>query len=124
MTISLWCILIAALLPYAAVGFAKIGGDRYNNRDPRGWLARQQGFRARANAAQANSFEAFPFFAAAVLVAMLAHAPQGRVDLLASAFIVARVLYLAAYLADWHLLRSLLWLTGIAATVAIFVAGA
>ena len=35
----------------------------YDNHNPRAWLAQVTGFRARANAAQTNSFEAFPFFA-------------------------------------------------------------
>ncbi len=35
MTTALWCVLAAALLPYFAVGIAKSGGERYDNRDPR-----------------------------------------------------------------------------------------
>ena len=83
MTIAYWCVLVAALMPYVATGIAKLGGERFNNRNPRAWLDRQQGFRARANSAQANSFEAFPFFAAAVVVATLTNAPQARIDGLA-----------------------------------------
>jgi predicted alpha/beta hydrolase family esterase len=41
----------------------------YDNHDPRAWLARQTDWRARANAAQANSFEALPFFMGAVIIA-------------------------------------------------------
>jgi uncharacterized MAPEG superfamily protein len=124
MTIAFWCVLVAALLPYVGTAVAKVGGQRYSNRYPRAWLDKQQGLRARANAAQANSFEAFPLFAAAVVIAHLAHAPQGRVDALAVAFVVARVAYLACYLADWHWARSLVWAVGIGATVALFVSGA
>ena len=90
MTTAYWCVLVAALMPYVASTMAKAGGERYNNRNPRRWLDQQQGFRARANAAQANSFEAFPFFAAAVIVAHLVHAPQDRVDALAVIFVAAR----------------------------------
>ena len=60
--------LIAAVIPLIAIGIANVGGERYNNRHPRVWLDKQQGYRARATAAQSNSFEAFPFFAAAVIV--------------------------------------------------------
>ncbi len=74
MSIAYWCVLVAALLPYIATAIAKAGGERFSNRNPRLWLDKQQGFRARANAAQANGFEAFPFFAAAVIVAHLTHA--------------------------------------------------
>ena len=122
MTIAYWCVLLAAVLPLAATGIAKVGGDRYSNRYPRAWLDKQQGFRARAHAAQANSFEAFPFFAAAVIVAHLTHAPQARVDLLAVLFVAARAVYLACYVADWHWIRSLVWFVGFVSCIAIFVA--
>jgi uncharacterized MAPEG superfamily protein len=123
MTTALWCVLVAGLLPYAATLSAK-GGARFDNRNPRAWLAGQTGWRARAHAAQLNGFEAFPLFAVAVLVAHQLHAPQGRVDALAVLFVAARVGYLAAYLADLHVLRSIVWFAGLASAVAIFIAGA
>ncbi|HUO78817.1 MAG TPA: MAPEG family protein [Steroidobacteraceae bacterium] len=122
MTTALWCVLVAGLLPYAATLTAK-GGARFDNRNPRAWLAQQTGWRARAHAAQLNGFEAFPLFAAAVLAAQQLHAPQARVDLLALVFVVARVAYLLAYVADLHLLRSVVWFVGIGSAVAIFLAG-
>jgi uncharacterized MAPEG superfamily protein len=124
MTTAYWCVLVAALLPYVATTVAKAGGERYSNRFPRRWLDQQQGFRARANAAQANGFEAFPFFAAAVVIAHLTGAPQDRVDGLAIIFVAARIAYLVCYLADWHWARSVVWLVGWLATLTIFVSGA
>ncbi len=125
MTIALWCVLIAALLPYVATGIAKFGaGHRYNNRDPRAWLDKQQGMARRADNAQKNGFEAFPFFAASVIVAQMLKAPQGTIDLIAMLFIALRVAYLVCYLADWHWARSLVWLGGIASCVALFFVGA
>ena len=41
MATAYWCILIAALLPYAWVTIAKASGQRYDNRDPRAWQAKQ-----------------------------------------------------------------------------------
>jgi uncharacterized MAPEG superfamily protein len=123
MTVALWCVLVAALLPYVATTIAKAGGSRYDNRDPRAWLEKQQGFRVRANNAQLNSFEAFPFFAAAVIVAQMLHAPQGRVDALALIFIAARAAYIVCYLADWHIGRSIAWLLGWLACIVLFVSG-
>ncbi len=119
MTTAYWCILVAGLLPYLATVTAK-AGTKFDNNNPRDWLAKQEGWRRRANAAQSNGFEAFPLFAAAVIVAHLAHAPQGRVDLLAMVFVAARVGYLAAYLADIAPLRSLLWMTGLGCAIALF----
>lgn len=124
MTIAFWCVLLAGLLPYAATLTAKIGGERFDNRNPRDWLGQQAGHRRRANSAQLNSFEAFPLFAAAVVVAHLSGAPQARVDLLAITFVVARVCYVGFYVADLSTLRSLAWFVGIGSAVAIFVAGA
>ncbi|MEI6458633.1 MAG: MAPEG family protein [Pseudomonadota bacterium] len=121
MTISFWCVLIAGLIPYLSAGIAKSGGG-YDNRNPREWLAKQTGRRARANSAQKNSFEAFPLFAAAVLVAALSHAPQGRVDAYAELFVAARVLYVVAYVFDFALARTLLWTIGIGSVISIFCA--
>lgn len=124
MTTAYWCVLAAALMPYVAVSIAKSGGERFDNSNPRLWLERQQGFRARANAAQANSFEAFPFFAAAVIVAHLTQAPQDRIDALAAMFVLARAAFIVFYVADWHWARSIAWTIGIVATITIFVSGA
>ncbi len=120
MTTALWCVMVAGLLPYAATGAAKWGFRNFDNNNPRAWLSTQTGFRARGNAAQANSFEAVPFFAAAVLTASWNHAAQGSLDLAALAFIAARVLYLIAYLADWASFRSVCWFGGILLVVRIF----
>ena len=120
MTIAYWCVLIAGLLPYAATLTAKIGGERFDNHNPREWLGAQAGFRRRANAAQLTGFEAFPLFAAAVVIAHALNAPQPRVDTLAMTFVAARLLYLAFYLADQAVLRSLAWFVGIASAVALF----
>jgi len=108
------------LLPYVAAGIAKKGFDDYDNRLPRQWLAKQTGFRARANAAQANLFESLPFFFAAVIIASVAQAPQARIDLLAVGFVLARIAYLVCYVANWPTTRSIVWLIGITCVVSLF----
>ncbi len=123
MTTAYWCVLAAGLLPYVAVVVAK-AGVRYDNRNPRGFLAGLQGYRARANHAQLNSFEAFPLFAAVVIIAHQLGAEQGRLDMLALGFIAARVAYLGAYLADKASIRSLFWMVGLVCAVAILVTAA
>ncbi|MFZ4379651.1 MAG: MAPEG family protein [Polynucleobacter sp.] len=120
MTIAYFCILIMGLLPYVAAGIAKKGFDDYDNRLPRQWLAKQTGFRARANAAQANLFESLPFFFAAVIIAAVAQAPQARIDLLAVGFVLARIAYLVCYVANWPTTRSIVWLIGITCVVSLF----
>ena len=127
-SVAYWCVLIAVLLPYACAYLAKargIGKRRreggFDNADPRGWLARQQGFSARANAAQANSFEALPFFIAAVIIAHQMGAPQTRIDILALLFITMRVIYIAMYVAGLSTARSAFWALGFLANLAIFL---
>ena len=120
MTIAYFCVLVMGLLPYVATGIAKKGWDGYDNGLPRQWLAKQTGFRARANAAQANLFESLPFFFAAVIIASVAQAPQARIDLLAVGFVLARIAYLVCYVANWPTTRSIVWLIGITCVVSLF----
>ena len=114
-------LLIAGVLPVACAGIAKLGFKHYDNHNPRAWLAKQTGFRARANAAQSNSLEAFPFFAAGVLLALPAGVEHGRIDALSIGFVVARIAYIACYVADRATLRSVVWSVGYGCTIALFV---
>ena len=120
MTIAYYCVLFMGLLPIVAAGIAKIGFEGYDNGAPREWLAKQTGFRARANAAQANLFESLPFFFAAVIIASIANAPQSRIDLLAIGFVICRIAFLICYIANWSTVRSIVWLFGIICVVAMF----
>jgi uncharacterized MAPEG superfamily protein len=120
MTIAYWCVLFMGLFPYVAAGIAKKGFNGYDNGMPRQWLEKQTGFRARANAAQANLFESLPFFFAAVIIASIANAPQNRIDFLALGFVAARIAFLICYVANWPTTRSIVWLFGLACVVAIF----
>ena len=127
MTLADACLLIACLLPIACAGLAKSRGfgkprreGGYDNHLPRQWLAKLDGWQARAHAAQLNSFEALPVFIAGVLVAQQHQAPQNMVDALAVAFVALRVAYIAAYVKDLANLRSLLWLLALGCCVALF----
>lgn len=125
MSIAYWCILVAALLPYGWVVIAKRSGQRYNNRDPRPWLARQDApLVQRANAAHLNAFEAFAPFAAGVLMAQATGVPAHLVQTLALAFIGFRILHGVFYLTALHWLRSLAWLGGFSCVAWLMVAAA
>lgn len=114
------CVLVAALLPYVWVGIAKAGARGYDNRDPRGWAARQrEPRRQRAYAAHLNAFEAFPAFAAGVVLARLAGVGDERIALIAVVFVAARLVHGLSYLADRALVRSLAWLVGIACSLGL-----
>jgi uncharacterized MAPEG superfamily protein len=124
LTLAYWLLLAAFFLPFVAAGVAKAGRRDYDNADPRGWESTLTGHRARAVAAMNNTFEALPFFAAAVIVAHQLGAPQGRLDALAATWIVLRVGYLGLYVSGRATARSLAWIAAVAVNVWIFVLGA
>ena len=121
MTVAFWCVLVAGFLPYFGTLTAKIGGERFDNSNPRDWLNAQSGFRKRANAAQHNSFEAFPFFACGALLCLVSGVDRATLDGLCILFVGARIAYIACYLADKATLRSLVWAIGWFATIALYV---
>ena len=123
MTIAYWCILAAALLPYVWVGAAK-SAPGYNNAAPRAFLDTLSDWRRRAAWAQLNAFEAFPPFAAGVIIAHQLNAPQAWIDLLALGFIGLRLVHGIAYIGNWPALRSLAWAGGIACVITLFVIAA
>ncbi len=122
-TPAYWCVLAAALLPILCAVVAKAGAQGYDNRTPRAWADGLQGWRARAVAAQQNGFESLPFFIGAVVVGHQLGAPQGRLDLLAVAWVLVRVAYSAVYMAGGGATRSAVYALGFALNVAILFAG-
>lgn len=124
MNTAYWFVLVAALLPYSFVLYAKatstfIKGDY--NKNPREYEEGLTGARKRAYWAQLNGFEAFPPFAAAVIIAVQAGVPADRINLLGGVFITCRVVHGLLYIANLDRLRSLAWLGGFASVVALFV---
>lgn len=129
-TVAYWCVLVAALLPIVCAGIAKSGMFRvspkkggYDNNNPRAWLARQTDWRARADAAQANTFEALPFFFAAVIIAHHLQAAQALLDILAFMFVVLRLAYIVMYVADMAKSRSAVWAAALGVNVWILFIG-
>ncbi|MCD0506012.1 MAPEG family protein [Bordetella petrii] len=124
MTILTCLLLVAALLPALTALAAKAGGRGFDNNEPRAWLAHQQGWRARANAAQANAFEALPFFFAAVLLALHNGADVMQLAGLAAVWLVLRVTYAGLYMAGMGTLRSLVWALAVVVNIIILFASA
>ena len=122
MTTAYWCVLAVMFLPYVWVGMAKSGG--FDNSRPRESLAALTGWRLRANWAHLNAFEAFPAFAAAVIIGHLTGVAQGTLDQLALAFVALRVVHAFLYMANQATLRSLVFGGQVGVIVAIFVLGA
>ena len=124
LTLAHWCVLAAGLLPYLSAYIGKAGGfGLRDNQQPREWLGRQQGWRARAMAAQANGFEGLPLFIGAVLIAHQLGYNQERLDLLALAYVLLRVVYTGLYIAGMGSLRSTVWALAFVANIGIFFIG-
>lgn len=123
MTIAYWCVLIAAVLPYAFTVAAKTQSN-FTNRRPRAYLDSLEGWRKRAHWAQLNGFEAFPPFAAAVIIAHQLYASQILINALAAAFIAIRLLYGLCYVFDRPTLRSLFWFAGLLCVAGLFAISA
>ncbi len=123
MTTAYWMILVAGLLPYWPTVVSKLRPD-YDNASPRTGVDRLPPRQQRAYWAQLNAFEAFPLFAAAVIIAHLTQANQAWVDGLAVAFVGFRVAYTLAYIYDRPSPRSLLWTGGVLCIIGLFIAAA
>ncbi len=129
-TVAYWCVLIASLLPIACAALAKWGTfgkpvreGGFDNHNPRAWLSRQKEWRSRANAAQANSFEALPLFIGAVIIAHLLQTNQTRLDILAFCFVVLRILYIMMYVAGLAMPRTIVWTLALAVNIGILFIG-
>jgi uncharacterized MAPEG superfamily protein len=120
MPFAYWCIVIAALLPIAWAKYAKAGfiGD---NRHPRDIIDSLPPQKRRAYAAHQNAFESFPFFAAAVIVAITQGAAVSIVNALAAAYILLRIVHGCLYVGDQPTLRSFVFAAAFAVNIAIFV---
>lgn len=121
MTIAEWCVfgtLMLSLLTIASVKWA--GFRRFDNARPRDPDFYDDPIRSRALGAHQNGNEAFPFFAAAVLLAEFRLGPLRLIDELAVLFLIVRIAYVLTYIGNRPTLRSILWAIGFAINIAIF----
>jgi uncharacterized MAPEG superfamily protein len=121
MTVAEWCVFaVVALYLLTIVSVKWTGAGQYDNAQPRDPAFYQEAIRARALGAHQNGIEAFPFFAAAVLLAEFRSAPQNLINELAVLFLIVRIAYVLTYIGNRPRLRSILWNLGFAINVAIF----
>ena len=121
MTVAEWCIfasLMLALLSIASVKWFRFG--RFDNSKPRDPAFYEDPIATRALGAHQNGIEAFPFFAAAVLLAEFRACPQNLINELAILFVIVRIAYVFTYIGNRPTLRSILWSIGFAINIAIF----
>lgn len=124
MTYAYWYLFIVMLLPYFFTVLAKFKHPNFDNTKPRDFLDSIEGWRKRAHWTQMNSFEIFPAFAAAVIIAHLAKAPQAQIDIAALSFLIFRVFYGVFYISNKATLRTLSWLGSFGCIIALFVISA
>ena len=75
--------------------------------------------------AHLNSIEMFAPFAVSVIVAQtIGNVSQTTIDYLAIAFLVTRILYIAAYAKDWPTFRTTIWWIGGLITLSFYVLSA
>jgi len=75
----------------------------------------------RAWDAHLNAFESLPGFAAGVIIAHLAHAPQIQIDVLASVWVLARLAHMAFYLTNKDKLRTSAQVSSLACVLGLFI---
>jgi uncharacterized MAPEG superfamily protein len=127
MTIPFICVFVAFVLiwvPKAAAARSQVqlpGG--LDNNNPRDQQAKMEGAGRRAQAAHANAFEGFAPFAAAVIIAHLAHASETWSTALAVTHVVARMIYPFLYIGNIATPRTLVWIVSTGATVGLFLIG-
>jgi uncharacterized MAPEG superfamily protein len=121
MTIAEWCVFGTVMLYLMTIASVKWAAFRtFDNARPRDPGFYDDPIRARALGAHQNGIEAFPFFAAAVLLAEFRLGPQRLIDELAVLFLIVRIAYVFTYLGNRPTLRSILWSLGFAINIAIF----
>jgi len=121
MTVAEWCVfasLMLYLLSIASVKWLRYGA--FDNSRPRDRAFYEEPLAARALGAHQNGIEAFPFFAAAVLLAEFRACPQNLINELAILFVIVRIAYVFTYIGNRPTLRSILWSIGFAINIAIF----
>ena len=114
--------MVASLLPLVFAILAKLFGGfkSKDNANPREFWGKQTGAAARANAAQQNSYETLPVFLAAVIVALLFFVPLSVVTQLAWLYVILRIIYGLAYIANWATFRSIIWSLSLACPLMLF----
>lgn len=128
MTLSLWALPVAILLPYlwsvATIPARRQLPGGLDNAQPRSQQVQLTGAAARAMAAHANAFEALPAFVAGVLTAHVTEADPTLAAALSWAWVALRVGHGAAYLADLHPVRSTCFSLALGCSLGLFAIAA
>lgn len=125
MTPELTILTLAALWQAVHFGLYSVSAQRQVGRryalSPRDTPRQLTGFAGRAQRAMTNHLEGLVLFAIATLTLTYADKTGSGSAVLALLYLLARILYLPAYLFGWTPWRSLIWLAGFGATLALLV---
>jgi uncharacterized MAPEG superfamily protein len=128
MTIPLWTLLVATLLPYVWFTLAnplrKQEFGTLDNHHPRLQEAKQSGRGARANGASLNAFEALAVYAPAVLTAHIQSPASELAPKLALAWVALRVGHGILYIANKPAGRTACFALGSFCALALYLVAA
>lgn len=125
MTLELTVLTLAALLQVVQMGIFSVTaqrqvGPRYAA-SPRDEPRQLTGVAGRAQRAMNNHFEGLILFSIAVFTLTYADKADEFTALLALIYLLARVVYIPAYLLGWAPWRSLIWFAGFLATTVMLI---
>ena len=119
MTLTTIILLVLAL--YAVQLFlqetSRFGFDLWGIVGNRDNLPEMSVVAGRLDRAKNNMLEALPIFLALALLALIKGGDTSQVAHAALIFLIARVVYVPAYVSGVHMVRSLVWLVGVASLV-------
>lgn len=125
MTPELTALTLAALLQMVQFALYSVLAQRQVGQtyalSPRDTPRALTGAAGRAQRAMNNHFEGLILFGIAVTVVTLSETATGTTAMAALAYLLARALYVPAYMFGWTPWRSLIWSAGFAATLYILL---
>ena len=126
MTHELQVLVLASLLQVVQFAIYSVSANRQVGTKtalgPRDKPVQLTGIAGRAQRAMQNHFEALILFTIAVVAITLSEKSSGLTATCASIYLIARILYVPAYLQGLSPWRSLIWFIGFTATVLMLIA--
>lgn len=117
-------LLIAVFLPIVCAWISGYFRHKqfgsFDNKMPRLQVAKLEGAGHRAVAAQQNSWEALAMFSAALLAVHMSGIALETIASLCILFIAARIVYIACYLANLDIMRSLSFFVSFGTCLCLF----
>ncbi len=124
MFITIFCLMFIGFMPYMA---STVGGyyrvrqkGNYDIVNPRRQASQLEGAGERAQHLQLNCWEALILFAVALFSTVLAEVPIQYVSTLSVVFVVIRLIYFFAYMANWAKLRVGAFVFGLMCCLGLF----